>query len=329
MDPLSASRVAVKRALASPLGWQLTSPLRKRGCMVLTYHRLGRAGDPFPHIDARVFRQHMEWVRANCEPIGPADLPHAAGRKGRPAVLVTFDDAYADYFEHAYPVLSSLRIPAVCFVATEYVDKRLTFWWDVVHEGVRASTVERARMPWGQEFALDATGRAALLQAAKAHIKRVADRGRDRAVDDLLTALQVDRASLPLAPSTMSWEQVRAARDVTTFGGHTHTHALMRGLAADRLAFEVETCRDRLAAETGAVPRVFAYPSGAFDEAAKAAVRNAGFDLGFSTLPGVNGRTTDWMEIRRVHAPGTIDNLGWLMSGVTLPWAVPVGHGPS
>jgi peptidoglycan/xylan/chitin deacetylase (PgdA/CDA1 family) len=328
MNRVSASRV-VKRAFASPLVWQLSAPLRKRGCIVLTYHRLGRPGDPFPHIDAGLFRQHMEWIRANCSPIAVADLPGAAAPEGRPAILVTFDDAYTDYFEHAYPVLSALRIPAVCFVATEYVDRRLTFWWDVVHEAVRASSVGRARAPWGEEFSLDVRGRGALLRAAKAHIKAVPDRDRDEAVRDLLTALRVERGSLRLAPSTMTWEQVRAAREFTTFGGHTHTHAIMRGLPPKRLQFEIETCRDRLAEQIGITPRVFAYPSGAFDEAAKAAVRQAGFNLAFSTLPGINGPTTDWLEIRRVHAPSTMDSLAWLLSGMTLPWAARVGRGPS
>jgi peptidoglycan/xylan/chitin deacetylase (PgdA/CDA1 family) len=329
MNPVSVSRAIVKRAFAGPLGWRVSAPLRKRGCIVLTYHRLGRPGDPYPHIDASVFRQQMEWIRAHCDPIAPSDLPAAAAGGGRPAVLVTFDDAYTDYYEHAYPVLSALRIPAVCFTPTEYLDKRLTFWWDVLHDAVRASRTDVARTPWGEEFRMDAPGRAALLRAAKAHVKNVPDDRRDAAVSDVIAALHLDRASLAVVPSTMTWDQVRAASAFTTFGGHTHTHALMRGLPAGRLRFEIETCRERLAAETGITPRVFAYPSGAFDEAAKSAVRDAGFNLAFSTLPGVNGRATDWLEIRRVHAPPTVDNLGWLMSGMTLPWASRRGHGPS
>lgn len=326
MNPAAA---LVKRSLASPLGWRIAAPLRKRGCVVLTYHRLGRPGDRFPHVDAAVFRRQMEWVRANCDAIRPSDLPDAAYGSARPVVLVTFDDAYSDYFEHAGPVLSDLRIPAVCFVATDYVDRRLTFWWDVVHEAVRATAVKQVAMPWGETFILDALGRAALLRAAKAHVKAAPDSQKDAAVAALLAAVRVDPSSLPLAPSAMTWDQIRAAREFTTFGGHTHTHALMRGLPAERLRFEVETCRNRLQDELGAVPRTFAYPSGAFDEAAKAAIRAAGFNLGFSTIPGINGRATDWLEIRRVHAPGGMDNLAWLISGLTLPWAARTGRGPS
>jgi peptidoglycan/xylan/chitin deacetylase (PgdA/CDA1 family) len=117
--------------------------------------------------------------------------------------------------------------------------------------------------------------------------------------------------------------------DVTTLGGHTHTHAIMPGLPAERLRWEVETCRDRLHAETGVRPRLFAYPSGAFDERVKGAVRDGGFDLGFSTLEGMNGPATDWLEVRRVHAPASTEDFAWLVSGVALEMADRRGFGPA
>jgi peptidoglycan/xylan/chitin deacetylase (PgdA/CDA1 family) len=127
----------------------------------------------------------------------------------------------------------------------------------------------------------------------------------------------------------MTWEQIRAAMDVTTFGGHTHTHAIMPVLSAERLRWEVEMCRDRLEQETGARPALFAYPSGAFTEPVKAAVRDGGFDIGFSTIEAVNGAATDWLEVRRVHAPDTVEDLAWLLSGIPLGMSHTRGSGPA
>src|SRR5262249_18500371 len=44
----------------------------------------------------------------------------SAGRRGLPgrAIVVTFDDGYADNVVHAFPVLERLKIPAVTFVVT-------------------------------------------------------------------------------------------------------------------------------------------------------------------------------------------------------------------
>jgi peptidoglycan/xylan/chitin deacetylase (PgdA/CDA1 family) len=326
-------RETVKRALASPVGWRFAAPVRKTGCFVLTYHRLGRSGDPFSHLDADLFERQMEWVQQNCEPIAPDQVQQAALRpsRTRPPVLVTFDDAYSDFYQYAYPVLKRLGVPAVCFVPTEYIDRRLPFWWDLLHASVTHSDAPEVRLPWSPSSAvtMDDAGRAALLRASKDHIKQLPDDEKEPIVARLVAELRVDPGALNLGDTTMTWAQIREAADVTTFGGHTHTHAIMPLLDTGKMQWEVDTCRDRLEAETGARPRLFAYPSGAFNEAAKAAVRRGGFDLGFSTLEGVNGRATDWLEIRRVHAPRSVDALAWLLSGASLEMATPRGSGPT
>lgn len=330
---MSVIRQTVKRALASPLGWRFSAPVRKSGCFVLTYHRLGKAGDRFPHIDADVFRRSMEWIRQNCDPIAPDQIRQAALRSSRtrPPVLVTFDDAYSDFYTYAYPVLKRLEIPAVCFVPTDYIDRRLPFWWDVLHAAVMGSDAPEVRMPWppAVPVRMDARGRAAFLRACKDHIKQLPDDRKEPMLSQLLGELGVDAGALGLSETTMTWDQIRAAMDVTTFGGHTHTHAIMPLLDGARMQWEVDTCCARLEQETGMRPRLFAYPSGAFSETAKAAVRHAGFDRGFSTLEGVNGRATDWLEIRRVHGPRSIEALAWLLSGASLEMATPRGSGPA
>lgn len=330
---MSVIRQTVKRALASPVGWRFATPVRKTGCFVLTYHRLGRAGDPFPHLDADLFRRQMEWIRQNCEPIASGQAQHAALRpsRTRPPVLVTFDDAYSDFYQHAYPVLKRLEIPAVCFVPTDYIDRRLPFWWDVLHASVMDSNASEVRLPWSPSapVRMDGAGRAALLRACKDHLKQLPDDEKEPMLSRLLAELRVDRSALNLGETTMTWDQIRAAMDVTTFGGHTHTHAIMPLLDASRMQWEVDTCRDRLELETGVRPRLFAYPSGAFSETAKEAVCRGGFDHGFSTLEGVNGRATDWLEVRRVHAPRSVEALAWLLSGASLEMATPRGSGPA
>ena len=327
-------RQTVKRVFASRTGWRSSAPIRKAGSYVLTYHRVGTPAHRFPHMDAGVFRAHMEWVRDNCDPIAPPDFRRATLRpsRARPPVLVTFDDAYTDFFECAYPVLERLQIPAVCFVPTDFVDRRLPFWWDVLHSAVEACTLDEVRVPWtpgAPPLAMSGGGSQALLRAAKTQIKQLPDEAQEPTVAQLVAALGVDRDRLAVDASTMTWDQIRSTTGLVTYGGHTHTHAIMPVLSAEQLRLEIDTCRDRLAAETGTAPSLFAYPSGAFNEQVKAAVRAAGFDLGFSTLEGVNGAATDWMEIRRVHGPASADELPWLLSGIRLEMSQTRGSGPA
>src|SRR5581483_3536559 len=127
MRTLESVKSAVKTALAAPPLWRLRNGRGPRpGCAVLLYHRVGRAGDPFPNLDIGRFAAQMRWLKANCDVIDPDDLrARAAGPgsgRGRPAVLVTFDDGYRDYYDNVHPVLKAYGIRAINFLCTQFVD---------------------------------------------------------------------------------------------------------------------------------------------------------------------------------------------------------------
>ena len=94
---------------------------------------------------------------------------------------------------------------------------------------------------------------------------------------------------------------MRAAQDLTTWGGHTHTHPILSRVSHERVEEEVRTCRDRIRAETGREPRHFAYPNGRFrdfGDDTKAVLQRYGFDVAYCVEEGINDATTDWMAVQ-------------------------------
>jgi glycosyltransferase involved in cell wall biosynthesis/peptidoglycan/xylan/chitin deacetylase (PgdA/CDA1 family) len=75
------------------------------------------------------------------------------------------------------------------------------------------------------------------------------------------------------------------ARNGIEFGGHTKTHPELPSETEERVEEEVRTCKDDLGELLGQAPRSFAYPFGAFDARARAAVARH-FALGFTSWPG-------------------------------------------
>jgi hypothetical protein len=60
-------------------------------------------------------------------------------------VLLTFDDAYRDFAEHAWPVLRSHGLPAVLFVPTAFPgDPERSFWWDRLYRAFACARREEA-----------------------------------------------------------------------------------------------------------------------------------------------------------------------------------------
>ena len=113
----------------------------------------------------------------------------------------------------------------------------------------------------------------------------------------------------------LTWDEVRGTMDVTTYGGHSHTHPILSRLSREECERELRTCRDRLVAETGRAPRYFAYPNGGpedFDAQTQELLRRHGFAVAFATTRGIAGADTDWMAVRRISdGDGSLADLAW------------------
>ncbi|HEY8176688.1 MAG TPA: polysaccharide deacetylase family protein [Gemmatimonadaceae bacterium] len=116
---------------------------------ILMYHRVTdeRAGIPVPtgNVTPARFRDQMEGLLARGYRVWSLRTALTYAREGRaiPAktAVVTFDDGYRNLYEHAWPVLRELRIPATIFAATAFVDSTSPFPFD------RWGTPYQARTP--------------------------------------------------------------------------------------------------------------------------------------------------------------------------------------
>ena len=314
-SPVSYSRQVSKQAIAS-WGWRLSTPMRRRGCLVLMYHRVGQEDDPFPHLGVDQFRRQLEWLAANCCVIEPAALLESARRpsRTRPPVVLTFDDGYRSYYDVVYPVLKKFGMPAVVFPITDYIDHPRLLWWDRLHLAVHHARLDSVSLPWNGARRLPLGGPATdrFIALSKRHLKSVSDDVKERLVDELVVALG-DPAPLDVGRQTMSWDEVRATMDLTTYGGHTHTHPLMSRIDSCHLEREIRMCSERIRTETGVSPTLFCYPDGDFTVEAKTLLPRYGFNMGFSTIHGINDETTDRFEVRRLGVGNIIPTI-WMMT---------------
>jgi peptidoglycan/xylan/chitin deacetylase (PgdA/CDA1 family) len=130
---------------------------RRPGLIILIYHRVG--GNTASDIDlpAALFARQMEHVRARYTPLALdaiVDGPGAAVPRDRDLVAVTFDDGFRDVYEHAYPVLQRLGIPATVYLATHYVEAQQAFDFG----GYAGDAARPMPMTWAQAREMAASG---------------------------------------------------------------------------------------------------------------------------------------------------------------------------
>lgn len=89
----------------------------------------------------------------------------------------------------------------------------------------------------------------------------------------------------------MTWDQAREMQRSgwIEFGGHTHSHPILARCSVEQQRLEIETCRDRIAAELGAPPRLFAFPNGGEKDCTSETLHllaEAGFDSAWTMVSG-------------------------------------------
>jgi len=92
---------------------------------VLCYHSV-HPTNPTASVTTLGFRRQLEWLSAQCDvvPLNRIVSLADADQGGRPVVAITFDDAFADNHEYAWPLLEEFGLPATFFVTTGLVERR-------------------------------------------------------------------------------------------------------------------------------------------------------------------------------------------------------------
>jgi peptidoglycan/xylan/chitin deacetylase (PgdA/CDA1 family) len=106
--------------------------------------------------------------------------------------------------------------------------------------------------------------------------------------------------NLPVANPTLSWREVGSMLDVFEVGAHGRSHRVLTRLPDEEARREILDSKHELEENLGVRIRAFSYPKGSigdFDKRIEGYVREAGFDVAFSTLPGSVSRE------RALHRP--------------------------
>lgn len=233
------------------------------GVAILGYHRVcAGAVDPLGlSVAPEHFEAHLDAVARLGRPMRLADAAAAidAGRVPRRAIVVTFDDGYADNLHTVLPLLEKYRVPATMFVTSG--SRGGEFWWDRL-----------VRLNAGRDGCVAGTGDLA------AELERLSESEREERLSALERRARGDPR--PLHRSLTAEELgALASSPLVEIGAHTASHEALTALPVARQRDETRLCRMQLEAAVGRSVTSFAYPHGAFTAETIEIVRDAGFTI--------------------------------------------------
>ena len=307
--PMQSSSAGLD-ALSISFAASVASALFGRRLSILIFHRVHAEPDPlFPREpDAARFRQLMRFLARSFRFISMAEAVQALDSGNLPsrALVVTFDDGYADNLEVASPILCELGIPACFFVASGFMDGGM-MWNDRVIEAIRSAPGSVADIGraigetigdgHGVTHAADRTG---LCIASLSTIKHLDHQQRGQLVESIESSL----GSSPRGKLMMTPVQLRSLRaQGMAIGAHTVSHPILASLDEGTARREIEDGKAQLEQVLGERLAYFAYPNGkpGTDYHARdvALVRAAGFDAAVSTAWGVSAPGQDIFQLPR------------------------------
>ena len=218
------------------------------------------------------------------------------------AVVITFDDGYADNALEALPILEEIGVPATFFICTGNIGTKKLFWWDQLE----AILLEDREFPFNFKLDDPCYGqknwdtdtfqkRKLLYEALNKSMKNISPNRREAWLNQLRQWAGISETVDNFHRSMTHDELVRlSSSPCATIGAHTVTHTSLPVLDEKGQRDEIISSKQELERITNKEIKVFAYPYGGkddFNQTSARLCREAGI---IKTVTSVRGQVHRW-----------------------------------
>jgi len=273
---------------------------RKNGLYCFNYHRIGDYTlTPFdPNIyscTAEQFNKQLQFIKENFQVITLDEVILLTEQKkplNKRYALITFDDAYIDNYEMAYPILKEQEISAVFFIPTDYVDSSIIPWWDEIAWMLKNTEKKEFSYAKSGTFNVNTPSLDKVIRIFLTVIKSD-PRSMDDKMLELKAKLECEYKVNPKDPSLfMSWQQIQEMKvGGMAIGSHTCSHRILTHLSSQEQLIELEKSKQCLEQRLDCKIDSIAYPVGqsnTFNDDICNKTAELGYKVGFTFTNAVN-----------------------------------------
>lgn len=288
----------------------MTAPLRSQ-VAILMYHRVCEVpSDPWELcVTPTHFAEQLDYLRQHYRILPLRALVRFLqnGQVPKRAVVVTFDDGYADNLWNAKPLLERYSAPATVFVTTGYLGRDREFWWDDLERLILLTpklpdrlnvTLKDSVYEWKLEesskslilerelhlqsrTSLDDTATSRDRAYSELHelLRPLGHEEREAAVELLRAQIDTNGNGRPDYRALRTDEVLRLAEGgLVEIGSHSVTHPTLSVQPADVQRQEMAESKRHLEMLLGQAVTTFSYPYGDTCETTTQLAQEVGFD---------------------------------------------------
>jgi len=223
------------------------------------------------HIDKDKFYKTIKEIRNNGYPLSFNALIDYHNKKitfPPNAFAISFDDGFENNYSIAAPILDDLKIPAIVYITSDFVDRNQMSWVDKLEYCFEYTKKGKINLPWIQEPLTfnNTEDKILILNCIRDQVKQNPSINHDE-----LVSLTFSQCGIPLIEQTdnpldlkMSWAQVSELSSNENFiiGGHSHTHKILSFLNKNELEEEIKTSLKLINENIGKKTIHYSYPEG-------------------------------------------------------------------
>jgi len=296
--------------------------------LILTYHNISEGSEfflkehPFKVrsvITIKQFETHLRVLKQKFCVLSLKDavceMKENKGSK-KDLVAITFDDGYRSFYHLAFPLLKKYDLPATVFLPTDFINRKMTFWWDRLSQVLSSDNIKKISRSTlfpiiGEELAekfLDIERnlqeRIDFLLELESYLIGLEDgliEEKVRGLQDIFCPdgeMDIFDEALPL-----TWKQIKELSGFNIeFGSHTCSHLNLKNIPLEKIEREIAGSKREIESQTGKRVNCFAYPYGAdllTYKKIKPILAKHQFICACLALPGINHKDTDPYLLRR------------------------------
>lgn len=281
--------------------YKLPQSLFSRSLTVLNYHRIDNPqSDGFstfkPNVSAspKQFDLQMEYLAAKYNIVSASEVS-AWIMNGRQlpsrAALITFDDGYYDNYSNAFPVLQKRNLPAIIFLATDYMESSNPFYWDLIAYCFYKSSNDHLEIPLVGSFAWDnEISRDRIAKDIIEIMKTIPEPDKMKIIGSFPDLMNVSVSNDLFNGMFLSWGHVQEmSANGIEMGAHTASHPILTRISPEDVRLEIIKSKMKIEEVTNKPVLSFAYPNGQkadFNSTVINAVRDSGLRAAYTLLPG-------------------------------------------
>jgi len=298
--------------------------------LILMYHDFapnGQAVEAGRLLQERVtfsqFESHIKAVKNNYRVVtveqAVKEIKYGGGLKEN-SVAITFDDGYRSNYDVVFPLLKKYDIPVTVYLPIDWIEDRISFWWDDFADIVQAANLDPVEPKMiknmlGEKIRLPLINinnqyknRLHFFDAVSMALMQMPDQERSEMINALKKIILPKGNYRRRELQPMTWEQIKDMADNgIEFGAHTLSHINLSHADPEKAVREIEGSKKEIEGKLGKEIKGFAYPYGydppGYERKIVPLLKELKFDYACTSWWGNNDRDTSLYLLFRNSLP--------------------------